>query len=246
MATFVLVGGAWIGSWAWKKVATNLRGRGHVVYPLSLTGLGERVHLARPEVNLETHITDIINLIAFEDLTKVALVGHSYSGSVVAGVGDRIGERLTHLIYCDTAPLDDGESMVDFMASLGDDGSLQRQVDAEGDGWLLPPIPFADLPMNPTLEGLSDADRQLLAAKSVPQPFGTYTQKLSLTGDGRGTYRRVVIACNDFREMTGFAEERFHQFVEPAWRVENLQTGHWPMLSAPEELSDTLDRIVAG
>jgi pimeloyl-ACP methyl ester carboxylesterase len=245
MTTFVLVGGAWIGSWAWKRVAADLRGRGHVVYPLSLTGLGERVHLARPEVDLETHITDVINLIEFEDLRDVALVGHSYSGSVVAGVADRIGDRLAHVIYCDTAPLDDGESMMDFMSSLGEQGETQKQVDAEGDGWLLPPPPFADLPMISTFAGLSDEDRALLSAKSVPQPFGTYTQKLSLKGDGQGSYERVIIACNDFRDLAGSGAPRFAQYIEPEWRVEHLETGHWPMLSQPRELSDTLDRIVA-
>src|SRR5262249_14123882 len=114
MATFVLVGGAWMGAWVWKQVATDLRQRGHQVYPISLTGLGDRVHLARPEVNLDTHITDVINLIAFEDLDRVSLVGHSYAGSVIAGVADRIGDQLAQTIYCDTAPLDNGESMIDF------------------------------------------------------------------------------------------------------------------------------------
>ena len=95
MATYVLVGGAWIGAWAWKSVAADLRARGHVVYPLSLTGLGERAHLARPEVDLETHITDVTNTLEFEDLSDVVLVGHSYAGSVITGAADRAGPAWT-------------------------------------------------------------------------------------------------------------------------------------------------------
>jgi len=78
MSTFILVPGAWLGAWAWQPVARSLRGAAHEVYPMSLTGLADRVHLAGPEVNLETHIADIVNLIVYEDLRDVVLVGHSY------------------------------------------------------------------------------------------------------------------------------------------------------------------------
>jgi len=246
MATFVLIGGAWIGSWAWTGVTDNLRRRGHAVFPLSLTGLAERVHLARPDVDLETHITDVINLIEFDDLQRVSLVGHSYAGSVVAGVADRIGHLLSQVIYCDTAPLENGESVLDFMHSLGDQGELQAQVNTEGEGWKLPPLPFGDLPMSPFIEGLTDQTRQLMSRKAVPQPFTTYTQKLTRASDDHGTYQRVIIACNSAREMLKSGEKRFAQFDAPDWRIEHLDTGHWPMLSAPDELSDLLNRIVTG
>ena len=95
MATYVLVGGAWIGGWAWQAVARALRARGHEVYPATLTGLGERAHLGRPETDLETHIADVVNLMAYEDLAEVVLVGHSYAGFVVTGVADRAGELLS-------------------------------------------------------------------------------------------------------------------------------------------------------
>lgn len=171
MATYVLVGGAWIGGWVWQRVAAELRADGHMVYPATLTGLGERVHLARPEVARETHLLDAIKLIEFEDLTEVALVGHSYAGAVLAGVADRIGDRLAHLVYVDSAPLDNGESAFDFARQFGDQEHLRRLVEEQGDGWRLPPPPFAELPMSPTLAGLNNADRRLLSAKSVPEPL---------------------------------------------------------------------------
>ena len=80
--------GAWLGGWAWQDVATRLRAKGHDVYPVTLTGLGERVHLARPEVDLETHIADVVNTIEWNDLDDVILAGHSYAGIVVTGVAD--------------------------------------------------------------------------------------------------------------------------------------------------------------
>ena len=107
MTTYVLVGGAW------QRVARRLRDNGHDVYPVTLTGLGERVHLASPEVDLETHITDVVNLIEFEDLHDVVLLGHSYGGLVVTGAADRIPERISQLVYLDTAPLPDGAILLE-------------------------------------------------------------------------------------------------------------------------------------
>src|SRR5215207_4970308 len=88
MATYVLVGGAWLGGWCWQPIARRLREEGHDAYALTLTGLGERVHLASPEVNLDTHITDVVNLIEFEDLHSIVLLGHSYAALVVTGAAD--------------------------------------------------------------------------------------------------------------------------------------------------------------
>jgi pimeloyl-ACP methyl ester carboxylesterase len=113
MATYVLVGGAWLGGWCWQGVARRLRQAGHQVYPVSLTGLGERVHLASPDVDLETHVTDVVNLAEFEDLHDVVLVGHSYAGIVVTGVADRIPGRLSLLAYLDAGPVPDGVAYLD-------------------------------------------------------------------------------------------------------------------------------------
>ena len=88
MAAYVLVGGGWLGGWCWQGVARQLREEGHDTYPVTLTGLGERVHLASPQVDLETHVADVVNLIEFEDLRDIVLLGHSYAGVVVTGVAD--------------------------------------------------------------------------------------------------------------------------------------------------------------
>jgi pimeloyl-ACP methyl ester carboxylesterase len=91
-----------------------LRDNGHDAYPITLTGLGERVHLATPEVDLETHIKDVVNLLEFEDLHDIILLGHSYAGLVVAGAADRIPERISRLVYLDDAPLPDGTALIEM------------------------------------------------------------------------------------------------------------------------------------
>src|SRR5215207_8730725 len=114
MAAYVLVPGAWLGGWAWRDVAARLRAKGHDVFPITLTGLGERVHLARPEVDLETHIADVVNTIQWNDLGDVILAGHSYAGIVITGVADRIPDRVDQLVYVDSAPLAEGMAMTDL------------------------------------------------------------------------------------------------------------------------------------
>src|SRR3569833_3421109 len=109
METFVMLPGFWIDAWAWQPVAAELCGRGHDVRPLRLTGMGERVHLARPDTDLETHILDVVNFIRYENLRDVVLVGHSYAGAVVVpGVADRVPDRISRLVFVDSGPLPDG------------------------------------------------------------------------------------------------------------------------------------------
>jgi pimeloyl-ACP methyl ester carboxylesterase len=246
MTTFVLVPGAWLGGSAWQRVTPHLRAAGHEVYTPTLTGLGERAHLGTPDTNLDTHIADVVNLIAAEGLRDVVLVGHSYAGSVVTGVADRVADRLALVVYLDSAPLEDGES---FLGVYPPDAQAEtrQQVADEGNGWQLPPMPFTQLPDAPTLAGLSDGDRALLTREATPHPFGTYTQPIRLEHAGEGNYRRAVIACNDFRMLVATGMPRFQVFTPPMWERRDLATGHWPMLSAPRELAEALhDLAVAG
>jgi pimeloyl-ACP methyl ester carboxylesterase len=246
MAEIVLVAGAWLGGWSWRRVEPSLREAGHEVHAMTLTGLGERVHLGTPETNLETHIADVRNLIDCEDLRDVVLVGHSYAGTVVAGAADRVADRLALAVYVDTAPLEDGEATIGFYPPEAQ-ADLRRQVAEAGDGWRLPPLPFAALPPSPTTAGLSEADLALLAARATPQPFGTYTQPLQRNGAPADAYRRAIIACNDFRAMMALGLPRFAQFAGAPWERRDLATGHWPMLSAPRALAGALlDLIAAG
>jgi pimeloyl-ACP methyl ester carboxylesterase len=242
LASYILVPGAWLGGWAWRDVAAGLRARGHDVYPITLTGLGERVHLARPEVDLETHITDVVNTIQWNDLDAVILAGHSYAGSVITGVADRIPERIQQLVYVDSAPLADGMAMTDLYPpdALA---ALQQTVDQTGEGWRWPFPGFAELGKHASVAGLEDRDQAVIAAKATPQPWATYTQPLRLAQADAGNavpYRRVAIACDDMRGMVAAGVPQIAVMASPPWHYLELDTGHWPMFSAPTQLAEML------
>lgn len=246
MATYVLVSGAWLGGWAWRDVAVRLRAEGHEVHPVTLTGLGDREHLARPDVDLDTHITDVFNVMAYEGLTDVVLVGHSYSGIVVEGAADRCSERIGTVVYVDSAPMGDGVAHLDFYPPEAQE-ELRKTVATHGDG--LPFPGFEHLGQQASLAGLGPDERSLMESRAVAQPFATYTQPLHLV-QGQVEYRRRVIVCSD----GGFSAQQiraalasddpgiFAAYSGAGWEFDEIHTGHWPMLSTPDELAGVLDR----
>jgi RimJ/RimL family protein N-acetyltransferase/pimeloyl-ACP methyl ester carboxylesterase len=249
MKTFVLVGGAWLGGWCWQGVARRLRARGHDVHPVTLTGLGDRVHLARPEVDLETHITDVVNLLDYEEFSGVWLVGHSYGGTVVTGVADRRPERLARLVYLDTGPLDNGQAIVDTYPP-DYRARVEHEVAERGDGWRWALPSFDELGQTSSLSGLDEAQLERFRAKATPQPFRTFAQPLRLDRPLGGPYGRVGIICTEsgltvaaLRELIASGDPRFQAFATPDWSLHELHTGHWPMLSAPDDLAELLHEL---
>lgn len=247
MATYVLVSGAWLGGWAWDKVTRRLRQAGHDVYPVTLTGLGERKHLARPEVGLETHITDIVNVIEAEDLRDVILVGHSYGGVPVTGASDRVPERIASVVYVDSGPIPADTAYIELDPSSRE--FLARKVAGEGDGWRLPPLGWDEL--GTVLQaGLAELEPEQLAeihARMTAQPFATYTEPLRLRDPRREPLPKVGI-LNSFpevavRELIAAGHPMGTMMSGPEWRFIELPTSHWPMFSRPDELAAILDRI---
>src|SRR5262245_52546214 len=114
MTTFVLVHGSMHGGWCWRRAVPLLRDAGHEVYTPTLTGLGERAHLAHPGIDLDTHIRDVLGVLEYEGLRGVVLVGHSYGAPVVTGVADRDPERVAQIVSLDGAVPDDGQAVLDF------------------------------------------------------------------------------------------------------------------------------------
>jgi pimeloyl-ACP methyl ester carboxylesterase len=244
MTAYVLVGGTWLGGWCWQEVARRLRHTGHDAYPLTLTGLGERVHLASPEVDAETHITDVVNLIKFEDLHDIVLLGHSYAGVVVTtGAADRIPERISELVYLDSAPLPDGAALIEMFPPEARQ-RIERQVEELGDGWRFPMPPPEELANMGSLEGLDDDHLRLLSSRAVAQPFGTYTQPLRLENPAREELPKLAILCSfsldQVQEMIAIDNPMFRGLAGPEWRFVELPTGHWPMFSRPEDLAKLL------
>src|SRR5918996_1298377 len=250
MATYVLVPGAWLGGWAWQPVARRLRAEGHDVYPITPTGLGERSHLATPEVDLDTYITDVVNTIEFEDLREVILIGHSYAGIVVTGVADRVPERIALLAYLDAGPPPDGTAFLDMQPP--EVRQLLERLTAEaGDGWRIPLPSWEELEgvMGASLEGLGPAERELMAGRAAAQPVRTWTQPLVLTNPTSDELPKLLITCSfplaQVRELIAAGHPWFAMMAQPQWSFLELPTGHWPMFSVPGPLAELLAGLSA-
>jgi pimeloyl-ACP methyl ester carboxylesterase len=238
MAAFVLVPGGWGGAWAWNKlVVPMLRREGHDVCPVTLTGLGERVHLATPEVDLATHVQDVVNVLFYEDLRDVILVGHSYAGMVITGVADRVPERLRQLVYLDAVVPSNGQSLSDQFASQWRE-DLAERARSEGEGWRLPPGPVpTDQPPEITEWALP---------RRAPQPLKTFTQPLELSR-GETTLPRAFVNCALGQAPDSPQAQRAARLkADPGWRFYELQTGHNLHYSAPEDTVRILTELAGG
>jgi pimeloyl-ACP methyl ester carboxylesterase len=231
MATFVLVHGAWEGGWAWKRVRPLLASRGHEVFTPTLTGQGERSHLAGREVALETHITDVLNVLRWEDLSEVVLCGHSYGGMIISGVADAVPERIRSLVYIDAFLPRDGQSLMDQMSSEATQ-RVRDSVRAAGDGWRIPPFPAVQFKVTPE-------NQEWVERNFVPQPLRTFQDKIRLTGALDRITKRTFILATEYQPSAfhGVAE-RLRQ--DPAWRVAAIDCGHMIQVDRPRELADAL------
>lgn len=226
--TYVIVHGAWGGGWDWRTVDSMLTASGNRVYRATLTGLGERVHLATPATDLSTHVTDVVNVILYENLHDVVLVGHSYGGMVITGVADRIPDRIRRLVYVDAFLPENGESVVSMNRVPETQRFVRGLVDSAKNGLMPPTWVKAGTPP-PT---------------DVPQPVRTFTEALTLTNPARqrvpGTYILTVEAGK------AEAEDAFFPFAERAkkrgFTSYVLQSDHVAERTAPRELTDLLLR----
>ena len=230
MSVYVLVHGAWRGSWCWKRVRGALEARGHEVFTPTLTGVADRQHLLSPQVDLDTHITDVVNLIRWEELSDVVLCGHSYGGCVVSGVADRIPDRIGALVYLDAFVLENGQSLHDTLPPEVRDAQLEgtRQV---GEGWKVPPITAEEFNVNAR-------DRDWVNRQCSMQPLATFQQPIHLTGEIDRIENVTFILAN------GWAPSPFPPFYEKAkakgWKTLTMACGHDVMLDKPEELVEAL------
>jgi pimeloyl-ACP methyl ester carboxylesterase len=239
MTTYLLVPGFWLGGWAWRPVTASLRERGHHVQPVTLTGMGERADQATPEVDLDTHIRDVAELLTAQDLHEVVLVGHSYAGLVITGVADRLPDRIARLVYVDTGPLPDGFCQNDF--NPPEQQAANAALVAEsGDGWLLPPPPWEEIAAGDP--DIDDAAITALKSQSVPQPWGTATAPARLTGAWQRLPRLGILCSFTEEQVKGMAAAvpLFQHMATGDWRYVELPTWHWPMFSRPDELTDIL------
>ena len=217
--TYVIVHGAWGGGWDWRGIDSMLTRRGHRVVRVTLTGLGERYHLASPNIGLDTHIDDVVNKILWDDLRDVVLVGHSYGGMVITGVVDRIPERIKRVVYLDALLPDSGESVM----SIPDTARQKFVQSVTRDGYLVP-VWVTDTTVIP---------------RDVPQSLRTFTDTLRLTNPAR----RNVAAAYILTYEPQVTPDPFQPFADRGWPVYKMVSDHLPERTHRVELVALLERV---
>jgi pimeloyl-ACP methyl ester carboxylesterase len=229
MAPFVLVHGSWAGSVVWRELAPRLRKAGHEVYAPTLTGIGARRHLLNREIDLDTHIQDVIGVIDDADLSDIVLVGNSYGGMVITAVADRVPEKVASLVYLDAFVPENGQSLFSLLPPD------RRLATVPGEDWLVAPIPSASFGFKrPEVIALWEG-------KSGPHPLATLSQQVQLTG-GIGRIRQKMY-------ILGTDPARFTQFYDklkndPGWTVHTLPCTHFIQLEMPDELTAILLKAI--
>jgi pimeloyl-ACP methyl ester carboxylesterase len=231
--TFVLVTGAFAGSWIWRRVADQLEQGGHKVFVPSLTGLGERSHLLRKDVDLDTHIADVVNLIKWESLENVCLVAWSYSGFVGAGALEEIDDRVSSLVWLDAFVPANGQRVLDLTAF----GKVVQTAIDKGDSGFGPPKFSAVF--------VAERDQQFAQSKATPQPIGTFTQPIRLSGALQKVPRKTYIRCPRF-PAPAFDKALAECNSDRSWATFELpDVGHQAMLDAPDRVTELILRGAA-
>ena len=228
--TFVLIHGAWVGGWYWRRVSDLLEKKGHKVFSPTLTGLGERSHLLSKDINLDTHVTDIVNVVKWEDLKDICFVVHSYAGFPGSGAVEQISERISSIVWVDAFKPDNGQSVVD----LAPDARRKSIQSAIEKGELGLQAPKAEIFL------VNENDRALVDSKATPQPTSTFVQPIKLSGARDKVAKKTYIRATRFSNP-GFDKALADCKADQSWRVVETNTpGHVIMLDTPEWLADQL------
>jgi pimeloyl-ACP methyl ester carboxylesterase len=207
----------------WARLSQLLRSQGHEVFTPSMTGIGERAHLASADVDLSLHTKDILQVIEYERLSDFVLVGHSYGGMVVTAVADRVPEKLSSLVYLDAFVPKNGESLLDLARP-----EMREKILALT-GWQVPP---------PPPQGMTNKEEVAwIEGRRNAQPIGTMKEKVSIKGTYKG--KRTYIFCSGYSPTT-FAPFGAATKADKAWRYHELPTHHYPQISMPRELAAIL------
>ncbi len=234
---FVLVHGAWHGGWTWKKLRPLLEQAGHAVLTPTLTGLGERRHLSSPGVSLDTHVQDVANLLEFEDLHDVVLVGHSYAGMVITGVAAAALGRIGRLIYLDAFLPGDGKSLNDYVPGMVP--NYEASVARDGDGWRLP---FKGALSLEAL-GITDAaDIAWMGPRMTDQPYRTFVDPVDASEAALAHLDRAYVLSSRRPHYLAAAERARQQGFTV---IEVPGAGHDVMVTRPAELAAALVDLVA-
>jgi pimeloyl-ACP methyl ester carboxylesterase len=228
--TFVLVHGAWHGGWCWRSVVDLLQTRGHKVFAPTLTGLGERSHLLDAKVDLTMHVTDIVNLIKWERLNDIVLVGHSYGGMVITGVAERTGSTISSIVYLDAFVPENGQSVLDLVAGTPVADAIRATAEKGEIGAPAPPAEFFHV---------NEKDRAWVDAMCTPQPVASVIERITETGLRNRILRKTYIRAIHDREP--FFDAFLAKYRSTSgWRTYEVPSGHDVMIDLPERLTEIL------
>jgi hypothetical protein len=227
--SFVLVHGACHGGWCWWRVADRLRHAGHRVFTPTLTGLGERSHLLSRDINLDTHIADIVNVFRWEGLRDACLVVHSYGGWPGSGAIEQIGDRVASIIWLDAHLPQDGQCGMD----AANPRNRADMVAAIEQGQAAYPASKA------AHFGVNAEDRDWVDSLLTPQPIGVALQPIRLTGARERVRRKLYIRAPSFAQPA-FDAAYARCKADPSWHTLTTDAGHDVMIDAPEWLADVL------
>lgn len=232
--TYVLVHGAWHGGWCWSRVSGLLRAAGHRVFTPTLTGLGERSHLLSPDIDLETFVLDVCNVLTWEELRDVVLVGHSFGGLAVSGAADRMPERIRHLVYLDAFLLPPDTSAFDTLPA---EVVAKLEQSAAATGGIAPP--------RPTSLGLTaDEDIAFVQGRLTPHPIGTYREPLALKHPLGNDLPVTYLSCTQPRfAAVAAAHEWARETFGNCWKWAELPCGHDAMVAAPALVAQALMNV---
>ncbi len=230
--TFLLVHGAWHGGWCWRRVAALLGQRGHNVFAPTLTGLGERSHLMNADITLATHVADVVNVIRWEQLSDVVLVGHSYAGFVISGVAERAPSALRSIVFLDAFVPDSGDRLVDLTSQATREA---MEAAAKRGETTVPPRPAAFFQVN-------EKDQAWVDALCTPHPAVTMRDTLTLTGARERVPRKAYIRAKSYPNP-GFDAAYAKLASDPSWRCYELPCGHDVMIDMPERLAEILEEV---
>jgi pimeloyl-ACP methyl ester carboxylesterase len=228
MAKFVLVPGAWLGAWAWEKVTPLLEGKGHEVYPVTLTGMGDRSHLASFDLSMETAVQDVLNVIKYNGIDDLVLVGHSFAGKVAAAVADRAHDKVRKIVYVDAFRPEIVREPQGGFDPTREFGPALQGVNG---------VPLTEEIIDRIGKDVVGQNRKWMMSMATPWPIRLAKDPITLSENYDRTKETYVFCSQSGDPVDEIIAGKWGKLNGP-YKV--IDAGHWPMITKPQELAEDM------